>query len=103
MGRRQLLISNSVRRDIQQIEYYIIWEYSALQSAQKFKIELIQYLERIALHPEIYPLNNFQQLRCYGFSDMRKAVFRRKWVILFDFDNTYVIIRKIMHCAAIIS
>ncbi len=102
MRKRLLLISNSVRFDILQIENYIIREYSALRSAQKFKVELLQYFERIALHPEIYPLNNFQQLQYCGFPDMRKAVFRKKWIILFDFDATYVIIRKITHCATVI-
>ncbi len=82
---KELRLSQAAASDIDNVADFILHQYGAPLASKRFTHALRDYLESIAGHPEIYPLNYYEQLRHYGSSDMRKTSFRKKWIILFNF------------------
>ena len=101
MLKRTIVISKCVKEEVFQIITFIEDHYQAPITAKRFFAELQLYLLSIANHADIYPLNPYIQLQRYGSSQMRKTVFRDKWVILFDIDRRFVYINKIVHTSMI--
>ena len=87
---------------ILEITDYIIFHYKAPLTGLRFSEKLQQYIEDIAKHPELYPHNQHESLRKYGSENMRISNFQKKWVILFEVEDNFVIIQKIIHAGKII-
>ncbi len=102
MQRRKIVVENNVNEEILQIKNYITNQFSAPLTAKRFALDLGLFIAFIGQHPEIYPLNYHDQLCRYGSPDLRRAIFRKKWAILFDMDDDFVYIKKIMHTSMII-
>lgn len=102
MNKRTVIVDELVQQAIVQIADFIENQYSAPLAAEKFVYDIWQFIAFIGRHPEIYPLNYYDQLRCYGSSGLRRTVFRDKWVILYEMDSCFVYIKKILHTSTII-
>ena len=102
MRKRIIVIDASVNAEIVRIADFIENHYSAPLAAEKFVYDIWTFIAFIGRHPEIYPLNHYGQLRRYGSSDLRRTVFRDKWVILYEADDDFVYIKKIIHTSTII-
>ncbi len=96
MRTRQLIVEKNVFDDIYQIVDFIEQNYKAPQTATKFKNSFISFIESINQYPEIYPKNRSKQLMMFGSANLQKAVFRKKWIILFETTENYVVIRRII-------
>ena len=101
MPKRTIVISEYVKEEVFQIITFIETYYQAPLTAKRWFAELRLYLLNIANHADIYPLNPYIQLQQYGSLQMRKTTFRDKWIILFDMDDCFVYIKKIVHTSMI--
>ncbi len=102
MQERKIIVEENVNEEIFQIKNYITNQFSAPLTAKRFALDLGLFIAFIGRHPGIYPLNYYEQLRRYGSPGLRKATFRDKWVVLFETDDDFVYIKKILHTSMII-
>ena len=102
MKKKTIIIDTSVNEEIVRIADFIENHYSAPLAAENFVYDIWYFIAFIGRHPGIYPLNYYEQLRRYGSPGLRKATFRDKWVVLFETDDDFVYIKKILHTSMII-
>jgi len=102
MQKRKIVVDKNVNDEVFQIKNYIVHQYAAPLAAKKWALDFWTFIAFIGRHPEIYPLNHYDQLRRYGSSGLRRTVFRDKWVVLYEVDDDFVYIKKIIHTRAIV-